>query len=191
MFTSWEQCFTWCCTIVEGQYTDRLAKTTLRYSNASPFSFWIFIFVVIVLPNQLYVYSEHTMGEIVVQQTFKLRVKYVSYFELGFRKSKNVCPAQCSFLDHTCSRRGRQSIIDSIFRWAGAGFVVLEKKKAVVNGRWGLVNAQKRLSQHGSGKTLVPLSKFFCWLIKCPVSFLRWSRKICIRASSCRTTRGI
>lgn len=70
--------YTLCRITVERLYTDRLAKSTLRYSNAS--RCFSFIFVVLVLADETHVHAKHSTGEASVGQV-ALRSHWKAAFE--------------------------------------------------------------------------------------------------------------
>lgn len=43
-----------------------------------------------MLPDQLYVHTVHNVDKGIARHTLLLRMKNVSYFEVGFQKRKNV-----------------------------------------------------------------------------------------------------
>lgn len=74
----------WNCAIVKEWYADQLVISTLGCSNDSRYIDCTAI--VSLVAEKLYVHTEHTLGEVIIQHTLTFIVKYVGYFESGFRK---------------------------------------------------------------------------------------------------------
>lgn len=70
--------------------------------------------MVFVLTDQLYVRTKHSMDDIIARHTQMLRIKYVSYLEVGLQKRKNVFHAQCSYWRDVDFRKRLRSIINSL-----------------------------------------------------------------------------
>lgn len=71
---------------MEGRHADRLAESTLSYDNAS--CCVDCLIVVFMLEHQLYVHAAHSMAEVIIQSTARLRMKYIFYFGVRSRKTK-------------------------------------------------------------------------------------------------------
>lgn len=89
------------------------------------------IIILLLLTDQLYVYTEQNIGEVLFRHTCKLRVTYVSYFEAHFQKHGYHTQRCCLHYQGLVKGIGTSS---TVFLWNADGAVHLRGEAIELSG---------------------------------------------------------